>query len=136
MRPYILISNDDGYQAAGMKYLISTLRPVADLLVLAPDGPRSGYSCAITTKHPFTFHQVSHEEGLDIYACSGSPVDCVKLAFNILLPRLKRRPDLVVSGINHGDNSSVNTFYSGTMGVVTEGTFQGVPSIEIGRAHV
>lgn len=129
MRPYILLSNDDGYQAAGLQYLMQVLSPVADLLVLAPDGPRSGYACAITTQVPFTLRHVASRPGTEVYCCSGSPVDCVKLAFNTLLPRLRRRPDLVVAGINHGDNSSVNTYYSGTMGVVTEGTFQGVPSI-------
>lgn len=147
MRPLILISNDDGWQAGGINYLIDTLRPIADLLVIAPDGPRSGFACAITTQVPMTLRTIREEEGLTVMACSGSPVDCVKMAFNIVLPDLygteddsstcpgkvpyilRRKPDLVVSGINHGDNSSVNTYYSGTMGVVTEGTFQGVPSI-------
>lgn len=139
MRPLILISNDDGWQAGGINYLIDTLRPIADLLIIAPDGPRSGFACAITTQVPMTLRTVREEEGLTVMACSGSPVDCVKMAFNVVLPRLygteadghtlRRKPDLVVSGINHGDNSSVNTYYSGTMGVVTEGTFQGVPSI-------
>lgn len=139
MRPFILISNDDGYQALGINYLIDTLRPVADLLVVAPDGPRSGFSCAITTQVHMTLRTVREEEGLTVMACSGSPVDCVKMAFNVVLPDLYglapdghtplRKPDLVIGGINHGDNSSVNTYYSGTMGVVTEGTFQGVPSI-------
>ena len=144
MRPLILISNDDGYQAGGINYLIDTLRPVADLLVVAPDGPRSGFSAAITTQVPMTLRTIREEEGLTVMACSGSPVDCVKVAFNIVLPqryglapstdegpdhRPARLPDLVIGGINHGDNSSVNTYYSGTMGVVTEGTFQGVPSV-------
>lgn len=139
MRPLILISNDDGFQALGINYLIDTLRPVADLLVVAPDGPRSGFSCAITTQVPMTLRTVREEEGLTVMACSGSPVDCVKMAFNVVLPRLyglapdgvtpARKPDLVIGGINHGDNSSVNTYYSGTMGIVTEGTFQSVPSV-------
>ena len=139
MRPFILISNDDGYQAGGINYLIDTLRPVADLLVVAPDGPRSGFSAAITTQVHMTLRTIREEEGLTVMACSGSPVDCVKMAFNVVLPRLygfapdghrpARLPDLVIGGINHGDNSSVNTYYSGTMGVVTEGTFQGVPSV-------
>lgn len=139
MRPFILISNDDGFQALGINYLIDTLRPIADLLVVAPDGPRSGFSCAITTQVHMTLRTVREEEGLTVMACSGSPVDCVKMAFNVVLPDLYgtsddgytplRKPDLVIGGINHGDNSSVNTYYSGTMGVVTEGTFQGIPSI-------
>lgn len=139
MKPFILISNDDGYQALGINYLIDTLRPMAELLVIAPDGPRSGFACAITTQVPMTLRTVRQEPGLTVMACSGSPVDCVKMAFNIVLPQLYgvdddgytplRKPDLIIGGINHGDNSSVNTYYSGTMGVVTEGTFQGVPSI-------
>ena len=139
MKPLILISNDDGYQAGGINYLIDTLRPVADLIVVAPDGPRSGFSCAITTQVPMTLRTIREEEGLTVMACSGSPVDCVKMAFEVVLPRRfgtapngyspLRMPDLVVGGINHGDNSSVNTYYSGTMGVVTEGTFHGVPSV-------
>ncbi|RRD79788.1 5'/3'-nucleotidase SurE [Alloprevotella sp. OH1205_COT-284] len=134
-KPLILISNDDGYQAGGIRALIEALRPVADLLVVAPDGGRSGFGCAITSVSPIYNHLVCSETAddgrgsLELYACSGSPVDCVKLAFNILAPRLGRRPDLVVSGINHGDNSSVNTFYSGTMGAAFEGAHQGVPGI-------
>ncbi len=129
MRPYILISNDDGYQAGGINHLIEVLRPIADLLVVAPDGARSGYSCSITTQVPMKLNLLREEEGFTLYACTGSPVDCIKMAFNILLPRIGRTPDLVIGGINHGDNSSVNTYYSGTMGIVTEGTFQRVPSI-------
>lgn len=139
MKPLILISNDDGWQAGGINYLIDLLRPVGDLLVVAPDGPRSGYSCAITTQVPMTCRTIREEEGLTVIACTGSPVDCVKVAFNVILPDLygmaadgyspARKPDLILGGINHGDNSSVNTYYSGTMGVVTEGTLQGVPSV-------
>ena len=139
MRPLILISNDDGYQAGGINYLIDTLRPMADLLVVAPDGPRSGFACAITSQSPLTLRTIREEEGLTVMTCNGSPTDCVKMAFNVVLPKLyglapdgytpARRPDLVLGGINHGDNSSVNTYYSGTMGVVTEGTFHGSPAI-------
>lgn len=136
-RPLILLSNDDGYQSGGIAALIQALRPVADLLVVAPDGPRSGFGCAITSTQPIFNKHLRSEAAdpagafgaLDVYACSGSPVDCVKLAFNILLPRLARRPALVATGINHGDNSSVNTFYSGTMGAAAEGAFQGVPAV-------
>lgn len=125
----IVISNDDGYTAAGIHALVNALRPLADLLVVAPDGPRSGFGCAITSTEPLHLRHVSSEPGLDVYACSGSPVDCVKMAFNVVLPRLGRTPDLVCAGINHGDNSSVNSFYSGTMGAVNEGTLQGIPSV-------
>lgn len=125
-RPYLLISNDDGYTAGGINFLIETLRPIADLLVVAPDSPRSGQGCAITPTHPLTVSLIRDEEGLQIYSCNGTPVDCVKVAINELI---KREPDLVVGGINHGDNSSVNSHYSGTMGVVTEGALQGYPAI-------
>lgn len=128
-RPFILISNDDGYQSEGIKTLTETLHTMADLLVVAPGGGRSGYGCAITSTAPIHNRLVRREEGLAVYACSGSPVDCVKLAFNVLLPPMKRTPDLVVTGINHGDNSSVNTFYSGTMGAASEGALQGVPAV-------
>ena len=126
MRPYLLISNDDGVDAPGLHFLIETLRPHADMLVVAPDGPRSGFSCSITSTHPLTIKEVRREEGLVVCACSGTPVDCVKMALN-LYP--ERRPDLVVGGINHGDNASVNAHYSGTMGVAIEGALQGYTSV-------
>lgn len=128
-RPFILISNDDGYKAPGINFLIDVLRPIADLVIVAPKGARSGFGCAITVTQPIHCKLVRQEEGLDLYACTGSPVDCVKLFFNVLKRNYNRLPDLVVSGINHGDNSSVNTFYSGTMGAVSEGVMQGVPGI-------
>lgn len=126
-KPFVIISNDDGYQAKGINFLIETLSPVADILVVAPDGPRSGNACKITCDQPLRYRCVSHRRGLSIYACTGSPVDCVKVAFDRLLKG--RVPDLVIGGINHGDNASVNTHYSGTMGVATEGALQGCPSI-------
>lgn len=126
MRPFLLLSNDDGVNARGLRFLIDALRPYADLLVVAPDGPRSGFGCSITSSHPLTFKIMEEEEGLTICSCNGTPVDCVKMALN-LFP--DRRPDLVVGGINHGDNSSINTHYSGTMGVVSEGAMQGLPAI-------
>ena len=125
-RPYLLLSNDDGVSAPGLQFLIQALRPMADLLVVAPDGPRSGYSCSITSTQPLRYREVSSEPGLSIYACTGTPVDCVKLALNVLA---ERRPDMVVGGINHGDNASVNAHYSGTMGVAIEGALQGYPSV-------
>lgn len=134
-RPFILLSNDDGYQAPGINFLIDVLRPIADILVVAPSGARSGFGCAITTTQPIQCRLVHEEDGLDIYSCTGSPVDCVKLAFNVLLDNYGRKPDLVVSGVNHGDNSSVNTFYSGTMGAANEGVLQGVPGIGFSYCH-
>lgn len=126
MRPLLLISNDDGVNAPGLQFLIETLRPHADLLVMAPDSARSGFSCSITSTKPLTFRTLRQEEGFTLCSCSGTPVDCVKMALN-LFP--DRKPDLVVGGINHGDNSSVNAHYSGTMGAVIEGALQGYPAI-------
>lgn len=125
-KPFLLISNDDGVFAKGINFLIETLRPVADLLVVAPDSPRSGAGCAITPTVPLSLKVLRDEPGLKICSCSGTPVDCVKMALNVLADR---RPDLIIGGINHGDNSSVNSHYSGTMGVATEGALQGYPSV-------
>lgn len=125
-KPYLLISNDDGYQAKGIHALISALRPVADLVVMAPDRPRSGAGCSITSALPLTYRRISAEEGLDVYACSGTPADCIKMAFNTVV---ERTPDLVIGGINHGNNAATNAFYSGTMGVAFEGALQGLPAV-------
>ena len=125
-KPLILLSNDDGVNAKGINELIRVLRGWADLWVMAPDGPRSGNSGAITSERPVRCYPVREEEGLTVYRCTGTPVDCVKLALHSGMPR---RPDLVIGGINHGDNSSVNVHYSGTMGVVIEGCLKGIPSI-------
>ena len=125
-RPYILVSNDDGVEAPGIKFLVETLRSVADLLVVAPDSPRSGFGCSITAMHPINYKILREDPGLKICSCSGTPTDCIKLALNVFTDR---KPDLVVAGINHGDNSSVNVHYSGTMGAVTEGALQGYPAV-------
>ena len=111
-KPLILLSNDDGVAAKGIQELIKALRPVADLVVVAPSGPRSGASGAITSEVPLKCRMIRREPGLSVYECSGTPVDCVKLALHTIVPR---KPDLVVGGINHGDNSSVNVHYSGTI---------------------
>lgn len=126
MRPLILISNDDGYTAKGINFLIETLRPHADIFVMAPDGPRSGGSCAITSASPLRYRKIREEEGLTICACTGTPADCIKVALNECLTR---KPDLVLGGINHGDNSAVNAHYSGTMGVCYEGAMAGFPAV-------
>lgn len=133
MRPLIFISNDDGVSAKGLTELVRFLRPMADLVVMAPDGPRSGASAAITSNVPVQYRQVLSEPGLEVYACTGTPVDCVKLAFETVL---QRSPDLVLSGINHGDNASISVHYSGTMGVAFEGCMKGVPSIGLSLADV
>ena len=125
-KPLILLSNDDGVEAKGLNELIRGLRGMGEIIVMAPDGPRSGASGAITSEHPVRYYKVREEEDLTVYKCTGTPVDCVKLALHTVVPR---RPDVVIGGINHGDNSSVNVHYSGTMGVVIEGCLKGVPSI-------
>ncbi len=125
-RPLLLLSNDDGFDSQGMRELVKSLRPVGDLIVVAPSGPRSGSSGAITSQVPLECTPVSVEPGLEIYKCTGTPVDCVKLALHAVVPRI---PDVVIGGINHGDNSSVNVHYSGTMGVVLEGCLKGIPSV-------
>lgn len=124
--PLILITNDDGYSAKGIKVLTECLRDLGQIVVMAPDSARSGQSGAITSHTPLRFQKVEEEKNLTIYKCNGTPVDCVKLAFNQLL---EKKPDLIVSGINHGSNSAVNIHYSGTMGAVIEGCIAGVPAI-------
>ena len=126
-RPLILISNDDGYQAKGINELVDMLRDMADLLVCAPDSARSGFSCAFSATTPLRLVKQHEEEGIQVWSSNGTPVDCVKLALDRLLSG--RRPDMVIGGINHGDNASVNTHYSGTMGVTLEGCMKYIPSV-------
>lgn len=130
-KPLILITNDDGIHAKGINELAACLRELGDLVVFAPDGPRSGMSGAITSLFPLTYSLLEEEEGLRVYSCNGTPVDCVKLAVNDVLNRL---PDLLVSGINHGGNMSVCVHYSGTLGAAKEGCILGIPSIGISLA--
>ena len=125
-RPLILISNDDGYEAKGINSLIDMVKDLGDVLVCAPDGPRSGNACAFSATIPLRLTLRKKSEGIEIWSCNGTPVDCVKMALSQLLDR---KPDLVVGGINHGDNASVNTHYSGTMGVTMEGCMKYIPSV-------
>lgn len=125
-RPLIFVSNDDGITSKGINELIKSLRPLGEVVVMAPDMPRSGTSCSMTVNEPIHYQLIRKDVGLTVYKCSGTPTDCVKLAFHTVL---ERKPDLVVGGINHGDNSATNAHYSGTMGVVIEGCLKGVPSI-------
>ena len=124
----ILVTNDDGVDSKGIKELIKCLKGLGEVVVFAPDGPRSGMSGAITSTHPITYSLKHKENNLTIYVCSGTPVDCVKLALNEVLDRL---PDLLISGINHGGNHAVSIHYSGTMGAVIEGCIFHVPSIGV-----
>jgi len=125
-RPLILITNDDGVLAKGLRELIEVMRLFGEVVVVAPDSHRSGMSNAITVDHPIRVTRTVVEDGFQLYKCTGTPVDCVKLAFNQLLDRT---PDFVVSGINHGSNSSISVVYSGTMGGALEGCIHGIPSI-------
>ena len=125
-QPLILISNDDGYQAKGINCLIEMVRHLGQIVVCAPDGPRSGNACAFSPTIPLMLTLRRKEEGLEVWSCNGSPVDCVKMA---LANICERKPDLVIGGINHGDNASVNTHYSGTMGVTMEGCMKYIPSV-------
>lgn len=125
-RPLILVSNDDGIQAGGIHSLIRFVRGFGEVVVMAPDAPRSGASCSISPRLPVDYQLVKREPGLAVYKCNGSPVDCVKLAKQEVL---ERKPDLVIGGINHGSNASVNVHYSGTMGIAIEGAICGIPSV-------
>lgn len=131
-RPLILVSNDDGVFAKGLVELYTALRDLGDIIVVAPDGPRSGSSSAITSSVPIHFNLVETEPGLTIYSCSGTPADCVKLALNQILPSL---PDLVVAGINHGGNEGIAVNYSGTLGAAIEGTIFNIPSFAVSLLH-
>ena len=125
-RPLLLISNDDGYQSKGIQSLVEMLSDVGDIIVCAPDDARSGYSCAFSATIPLRLHLREKRDGVEVWSCNGTPVDCVKLALSEICPR---RPDLVIGGINHGDNASVNAHYSGTMGVTLEGCMKYIPSV-------
>lgn len=125
-RPLILISNDDGIIAKGLGELVKYLCTLGEIVVMAPDSARSGSGCALTVTQPVHYQLVNKSVGITQYKCSGTPVDCIKLARNTVIDR---KPDLVIGGINHGDNSATNVHYSGTMGVVIEGCLNGIPSI-------
>lgn len=129
-KPLIFLTNDDGVQAKGLNTLIDTLRPLGRLLVVAPEEGQSGMSHAITMTRPLYLRKLKEEKDLTVYACNGTPVDCVKIAFDYLLLD-QEQPDLILSGINHGANSAVNVLYSGTMGAAIEGSFYDIPSIGV-----
>ncbi|MBP3567072.1 MAG: 5'/3'-nucleotidase SurE [Paraprevotella sp.] len=124
--PHILLTNDDGVDAKGIRILAELLSNFADVLVMAPDGARSGAACSITPHTPLCYKKKSEYSRIQVYACSGTPVDCIKLALE-QFPDFK--PDVIVSGVNHGDNASVSVHYSGTMGAVLEGCMKGYSSV-------
>jgi 5'-nucleotidase len=127
-KPLIFVTNDDGYQAKGLQTLIKSLIGLGEIIVVAPDGPRSGMSSAITSMAPIRVRLVEESEADDvkIYTCTGSPVDCVKLGISEIIGR---QPDLLLSGVNHGSNASICVLYSGTMGAALEGCILHIPAI-------
>lgn len=126
-RPLILVTNDDGITAPGIRTLIEVMNELGDVIVLAPDSPQSGMGHAITLDSTIYCENVSSDQvAQDEYRCSGTPADCVKMAVSEILDR---RPDLCVSGINHGNNSSINVIYSGTMSAAIEAGIEGIPAI-------
>jgi 5'-nucleotidase len=126
-KPLILITNDDGITAPGIRALISVMSEIGTVVVVAPDKPQSAMGHAITLNSTLFINKVSKENAaVTEYSCSGTPVDCVKLAVNEIL---HRKPDLCVSGINHGSNSSINVIYSGTMSAAVEAGIEGIPAI-------
>jgi 5'-nucleotidase len=128
-KPLILVTNDDGITAPGLRALISNMKELGEVIVVAPDSPQSGKGHAITIDNTLFSAKivVDIENGaVEEYSCSGTPADCVKLALQELLPR---KPDLCVSGINHGSNASINVIYSGTMSAAIEAGIEGIPAI-------
>jgi 5'-nucleotidase len=125
-KPVILITNDDGITAPGIRNLVEAVKDLGKVVVVAPDKPQSGMGHAITIGSPLRLHAVSDFGDIEAYQCSGTPVDCVKLAVDKIL---HRKPDLCLSGINHGANHSINVIYSGTMSAAVEAAIESIPSI-------
>jgi 5'-nucleotidase len=126
-KPLILVSNDDGITSKGIRVLVSVMKKLGDVVVVAPDSPQSGMGHAITIGETLRLYEEDIFEDVLAYKSSGTPADCVKLAKHYVLK--DRTPDLVVSGINHGSNTSISVLYSGTMSAAIEGALEGYPSI-------
>ncbi len=126
-KPLILISNDDGITAPGIQTLVKVMKKIGEVVVVAPDGPQSGMGHAITVANTLRLDKSTVFADVEAYECSGTPADCVKLAKHHVLKN--RQPDLVVSGINHGSNSSISVLYSGTMSAAIEAAIEGLPAI-------
>jgi 5'-nucleotidase len=125
--PLILITNDDGIESPGLRYLIKIMNNIGKVVVIAPDKPQSAQSHAITIDKPIRCDKVIIDDGKQLeFKCSGTPVDCIKLAFSVILDR---KPDICISGINHGSNSSTNVIYSGTVSAAMEAYLNNIPSI-------
>jgi 5'-nucleotidase len=125
-RPLILVTNDDGITAPGLRTLIKIMNGIGDVVVVAPDSPQSAMGHAITINSTLHIEKVTIDGNQPEYSCSGTPADCVKLAVNEILDR---KPDICVSGINHGSNSSINVIYSGTMSAALEAGIESIPAI-------
>jgi 5'-nucleotidase len=125
-RPFILVTNDDGIYAPGITALVEVATRIGDVVVVAPDKPQSGMGHAITINSTLRVDEVMAHGSVPSWSCSGTPVDCVKMAVNKLL---NRKPDLCISGINHGANHAISIIYSGTMSAAMEGAIEGIPSI-------
>jgi 5'-nucleotidase len=124
--PIILITNDDGITAPGIHNLVEAVKDLGKIVVVAPDKPQSGMGHAITIGTPLRLHKVNAFANVEAWQCSGTPVDCVKLAVDKIL---HRKPDLCLSGINHGANHSINVIYSGTMSAAVEAAIESIPSV-------
>ncbi len=124
-QPIILVTNDDSIAAPGIKALVEAVKDLGRVVVVAPDKPQSGMGHAITIGHPLRLQKSFIVEGVEAYTCSGTPVDCVKLAVDKIL---HRKPDICLSGINHGANHSINVIYSGTMSAAMEAAIESIPS--------
>lgn len=124
----ILVSNDDGITAPGIRHLVTVMKEIGDVLVVAPNSPQSGMGHAITVGDTLRLKESPIFDGVRAFECSGTPADCVKMARHYVL-KDKRQPDVVVSGINHGSNTSISVLYSGTMSAAIEGAIEGTPSI-------
>ncbi|HEX8460443.1 MAG TPA: 5'/3'-nucleotidase SurE [Segetibacter sp.] len=126
--PIILVTNDDGVNAPGIAALVDAVKGLGKIVVVAPDKAQSGMGHAITIGSPLRMVKVSHyfDESIEAYACNGTPVDCVKLAVDKVL---HRKPDICLSGVNHGANHSINVIYSGTMSAALEASIESIPSV-------
>ena len=126
-KPLILVTNDDSIVAPGIRALIEVMKEIGEVIVVAPDSPQSAMGHAITINNTITLDKLNLDKEIEHeYSCSGTPVDCVKIAVHEIL---KRKPDLCVSGINHGSNSSINVIYSGTMSAAVEAGIEAIPAI-------
>ena len=126
-KPLILVCNDDGITSPGIRKLVDVMKEIGEVVVVAPDSPQSGMGHAITIGNTMRLEEVDLFEGIKSYKCSGTPADCIKIAKHFVLK--ERKPDLVVSGINHGSNTSISVLYSGTMSAAIEAALEGLPAI-------